>query len=115
MDDALWRRIAGLVGLGVRSRGVVIGVDRVRDAAFRGRLRFAVVAPDASKNSLDKVVPLLEARRVRHVYAPGADVLGQVVGRTSTAVIGVVDSQLARGIRAIVESGSGGADREEMA
>jgi ribosomal protein L7Ae-like RNA K-turn-binding protein len=113
VDDATWRKVAGLLGLGVRSRGAVVGVDRVRDAAKRGRLYFAVVAPDASRNSLDKVVPLLSARRIRYVEGPGASVLGAVAGRDATAVIGVVDPQLARGIRKIVESGPGGAHREE--
>lgn len=113
MDDASWRRLSGLLGLGVRSRGVVVGVDRVREAAFKGLLRFAVVAPDASRHSLDKVVPLLEARRIRFVAAPSAEVLGAVVGKPSTAAVGVTDSHLARGIRKIVESGPGGARREE--
>jgi ribosomal protein L7Ae-like RNA K-turn-binding protein len=111
-DDA-WRRLSGLLGLGVRSRGVVVGVDRVREAAFKRTLRFAVVAPDASRHSLDKVVPLLEARHIRFVAAPSAEALGGVVGKRTTAVVGVVDSHLARGIRAIVESGSPGAHREE--
>lgn len=109
----MWRRMAGLLGLGMRARGVVVGVDRVRDAAFRGRLVFAVVAPDVSRHSLDKVVPLLEGRRIRFVHAPTAAALGAAVGKVTTAVVGVVDPQLARGIRKIAESGSGGAQREE--
>jgi ribosomal protein L7Ae-like RNA K-turn-binding protein len=109
----MWRRVAGLLGLGVRARGVVVGVDRVRDAAKRGKLIWAVVAPDASRHSVEKVVPLLEARRIRFVEGPSAIALGAAVGRETTAVIGVVDPQLARGIRKIVESGSGGARREE--
>ena len=113
MDDATWRKVAGLLGLGVRSRGAVVGVDRVRDAAKRGELRFAVLAPDASRHSVDKVVPLLEARRIRYIEGPSASVLGALAGRETTAVIGVVDPHLARGIRKIVESGSGGARREE--
>ena len=104
MDDATWKRVVGLVGLGVRSRGVVVGVDRVRDAAKTGKLAFAIVAPDASQNSLDKVVPLLTARRLRFVEARTAAELGAAVGRETTAVIGVVDRQLAKGIRALVDS-----------
>ena len=84
-------------------RLVVVGVQLVRDAAQRGKLKLAVVAPDASHNSLDKVVPMLRAKRIRMIEGPSARELGGAVGRESTAVVGVVDPQLARGIRAIVE------------
>ena len=103
MDDATRRKLANLLGLGVRGRMVVIGVDQVRMAATKNKLVFALVAPDASKNSLDKVVPLLNARRVRYVEALGAGELGAAVGRQSTAAVGVVDGKLARGIRELVE------------
>ncbi len=61
VDAAAERRLLGLVGLGMRARTAVVGVERVRDAARRGRLALAIVAPDASRNSLDKVLPLLAA------------------------------------------------------
>ena len=109
MDGETERRLLGLLGLGVRGRLAVVGVDRVREAAMRGKLRFAVVAPDASRHSLDKIVPLLRARRVRFVEGPSATSLGAAVGKESTAVVGVVDAQLAKGIRGIVESSPGGA------
>lgn len=101
-------RLLRLLGLGVRSRGVVVGVEQVRDSARKGRLLFAVVAPDASHNSLDKIVPLLRARRISFVEGPLARELGAAVGREQTAVVGILDQQLAKGIRTLVESGSGG-------
>ena len=84
-------------------RLVVVGVQLVRDAAQRGKLKLAVVAPDASHNSLAKVVPMLRAKRIRMIEGPSASELGAAVGRESTAAVGVVDQQLARGIRAVVE------------
>ncbi len=99
-----WKKVLGLAGLGVRGRLAVIGVERVREAAAKGTLKLAIVARDASKNSLDKVVPLLEAKKVRIVDGIGAAALGAAVGRDATAVIGIVDVQLAKGIRGIVDS-----------
>lgn len=93
------QRILRLLGLGVRSRGAVVGVNQVREAAKRNKLAFAVVATDASANSLDKVVPLLNARRVRFIEVPSASELGAAVGRDQTAVVGIVDRQLAAGVR----------------
>jgi ribosomal protein L7Ae-like RNA K-turn-binding protein len=98
------RRLLGLAGLGYRARNAVVGVQMVRDAAMRGRLKFAIVAPDVSKHSLDKLVPLLTAKRIRFVQGPSAVELGRAVGRESTAAIGVLNGQLARGMRELLEA-----------
>ena len=102
-------KLLRLVGLGIRSRGAVIGVEQVREGVKKNKVAFAVVAANASQNSLDKIVPLLNARRVRFVEVPSAAELGAVANRDSTAVVGIVDRQLAKGIRELVESGSQGA------
>ena len=104
VDAAAWKKVLGLAGLGVRGRLAVIGVERVREAATKGTLKLAIVARDASKHSLDKVVPLLEAKKVRIVDGVSAASLGAAAGREATAVIGIVDAELARGIRGVVDS-----------
>ncbi len=102
-------RLLRLLGLGVRGRGAVVGVERVREAALNGTLVLAVVAPDASRHSQDKVRPLLRARGVRVVEGPSAEALGHAVGRETTAVVGVTDPNLAGGIqRMLGPSPSGG-------
>ena len=95
MQDRLLR----LLGLGVRGRGAVVGVERVREAALKGTLVLAVVAPDASRHSQEKVRPLLRARGVPVIEGPGATALGHAVGREATAVVGVLDPNLANGIQ----------------
>lgn len=112
MEQLAERKLLGLLGLGVRARTALVGVEQVRSAARRGRLCLAVIAPDASRNSLDKVVPLLRAKRVRVVEGPSASVLGAAVGRNATAAIGIVDRDLARGIRAITDKGPSAAQQE---
>jgi ribosomal protein L7Ae-like RNA K-turn-binding protein len=102
VERAIAERMLRLIGLGVRARNVVVGVEQVRTAARKGTLIFAVVAPDASANSREKVLPLLRARRVNFVEGPTAAELGAAVGREQTAAVGVIDAQLARGIRELV-------------
>ena len=104
MDAALQRKLLGLIGLGVRGRGAIIGVQQVKEAARRGKLHLAIAAKDASGNSLDKVLPLLRARGIAVVQGPGAAELGAAAGRDSVAVIGIVDNGLAKGIRALSPS-----------
>jgi ribosomal protein L7Ae-like RNA K-turn-binding protein len=101
VDAATERRLLGLLGLGLRSRGAIVGVERVRDAAKRGRLAVAIVAPDASRHSRDKLLPLLAARKVPVMEGPNAAALGAACGREATAVVGIVDHDLARGVRAL--------------
>src|SRR3954469_7501054 len=105
-------RILRLVGLGIRSRGAVVGVEQVRENARSGKLAFAVVASDASKNSLEKLLPLLRARRINFIEVPSAAALGAAVGRDKTAAIGVLDRQLANGIRALMATGSADVSEE---
>ena len=104
MDDVVAARVLRLVGLGVRSRGAVVGVEQVREAAKQDKLALALVADDASQHSLAKVVPLLEARRVALVHVPSAAELGKAAGREQTAAVGIVDRQLANGIRELMDS-----------
>lgn len=104
MDDALRRRVLGLAGLGVRARNAVVGVDQVRAAALAGTLKLALVAGDASRHSRDKIVPMLVAKRITMVDGFPAAELGAVAGREATAVIGIVEAQLAKGIRGALGS-----------
>ena len=84
MDTHQQRKMLSLIGLGVRGRGAVVGVERVRDAAKRGKLHLAIAAPDASSNSLNKVVPLLQARGITVLAGPSAVELGEAAGRETT-------------------------------
>lgn len=83
---------------------VVVGVDRVREAAGKGTLLLAFVAIDASKNSLNKIVPLLEAKKVRTIEVQSAATLGGAVNREATTVIGIVDAHLAKGMCGILDA-----------
>lgn len=101
MDAAQQRKLLGLIGLGVRGRGAIVGVQQVREAARRGKLHLAIAAKDASGNSLEKVLPLLRARGISVFIGPGAAELGGAAGRETVAVVGIVDNGLAKGIRAL--------------
>jgi ribosomal protein L7Ae-like RNA K-turn-binding protein len=106
VPEVVRRKVLGLVGLGVRGRLAVVGAEQVREATRKGTVSLALVAQDVSRHTLDKVVPILRAKQVLILEWPSAAELGAVVGRDSTAAIGVVDNALARGIRDAVGAGS---------
>ncbi len=102
LDEVARRKVLGLLGLGVRGRLVVVGAERVRLEATKGTVCLAIVALDVSRHSLEKVSPILRARRVDVIGWPSAAELGDAVGRDTTAAVGIVDQALARGIRGAV-------------
>ena len=104
MTPAVWTKVKGLLGLGLRARLVVVGVEQVRVAVGKRTARIVLVADDASENSRGKVLPLLKARRVDVVGGISAVELGAAVGRETTAAVAVVDAALARGVRGALAS-----------
>lgn len=110
LPEVVRRKVLGLVGLGVRGRLAIVGAEQVREAARKGTVVYAVIATDVSRHTLDKVVPILRAKRVEILEWPSAAELGAVMGRDSTAAVGIVDKALARGIRdAVGRLSEGGA------
>ena len=98
------RKLLRLLGIGLFFHVAAVAENYVRYVHEGRTLCLAVVAPDASRHSLDKVVPMLRAKNIRVIEGPSATELGAAFGRESTAAVGVVDPQLASGIRALVES-----------
>lgn len=103
MNDAARQKVLGLIGLGVRGRLVVTGIQQVKEAARRGKLFLAVIAPDASQNSLDRVLPILKARHIRVIEGLTSKELGAATGRDVAGAVGVVDRALASGIAGAAE------------
>ena len=55
--------LLGLLGLGLRGRLVVVGVDPVRAELQSGKIRCVVLASDASPRAVEKVVRLAGGAR----------------------------------------------------
>jgi len=91
-----------LLGLAARAGAVVVGAERVREAAARGRLLLVIVASDVSPNRRQKMMPLLQRSGIR--TAPGADRarLGAAIGRAPVSAVGVLDASFARRIEELL-------------
>ncbi|HEY6947555.1 MAG TPA: ribosomal L7Ae/L30e/S12e/Gadd45 family protein [Gemmatimonadales bacterium] len=90
--------LLGLLGLGLRGRRVVVGVDPVRAELQGGKIRCVVLASDASPRAVEKVVRLAEGRGVPVVPGPAAAEIGGRLGRPPVMVVGVRARGLADGI-----------------
>ncbi len=90
--------LVGLLGLGLRSGGVIIGVEAVRRALQSGECRCLVVAGDASQRAREKTTRLAAAKGIPMVAGPAAHELGAQLGKPPVMVVGVRDASLADGI-----------------
>lgn len=97
-------RVSRLLGLGLRARTVIVGVNQARVAVQKDEVVLAIVSDDASENSRDKILPMLKARGVEVLGGVTAAELGDAVGKDATTVVAVMDAALARGMREAIAS-----------
>jgi ribosomal protein L7Ae-like RNA K-turn-binding protein len=92
-----------MLGLAARAGAVLPGTERVREAARSNSIYFAFVASDASDNSLDKLVPLLESRHIPYAKTLDRDALGGAVGKAGLSALGITEIKLAKRVKEMVE------------
>jgi len=93
-------RLLGLLGLGVRSGRVGIGVEATRAMLQRGDARVVIIASNASERAVDKVVALARGKAVPVLTGPEAVTIGERLGRPPVMTVAVRDRDLAAGMLA---------------
>jgi ribosomal protein L7Ae-like RNA K-turn-binding protein len=88
-----------MLGLAARAGALLPGTDRVREAVRSGSLHFVLIASDASENSRDKLLPLMDARQVPYAIVFDRNVLGGAVGKAPLSAVGITDTKLASRVR----------------
>jgi len=88
----------GLIGLGVRGGLALPGVDVACAWIRQGKCRAVVVAADASRRAVQKVVQPARRAGLPVITGPDAETLGARLGRPPVMVVGVRDRSLAEGI-----------------
>ncbi|MBA3496800.1 MAG: ribosomal L7Ae/L30e/S12e/Gadd45 family protein [Gemmatimonadota bacterium] len=90
--------LLGLLGLGLRARRVVVGVEAVRKELQSRKIWCVVLADDASPRAVDKVVRLASAKGVPILLGPHAAAIGAQLGKPPVMAVGVRDRALADGM-----------------
>ncbi|MGH7483917.1 MAG: L7Ae/L30e/S12e/Gadd45 family ribosomal protein [Longimicrobiales bacterium] len=98
-------RALDMLGLAARAGSVVSGTGPVRDAIRTGRAAFVVVASDISRNTAEKLIPLLRHAQVAWVRRFERVTLGAAVGRAPVAAIAVLEPSLAARVQALLGQG----------
>ncbi len=100
-------RLLGLLGLGLRSGGVIVGVDGTRALLQRGRARVVVMASDASPRARDRIESLARGRGVPLVEGPVSVEIGNRLGRPPVMVVGVEDRGIGSGVISLMAGREG--------
>ena len=95
--------LLNMLGLAARAGAVITGTERVREAARSGSLHYVLVASDASDNSRDKLLPLLDARRIAYAVVYDRAALGGAVGRAPLSALGITETKLARRVKELLK------------
>ena len=97
------KKLLGLLGFAARARKLVCGADLCRDAIRRGQLPLAIVAADASANTVKRITDACSYYSTDMCQVPiPSSVLSKQIGKMADiAVIGVTDMNFVRGIAAL--------------
>ncbi len=99
------KKLLGLLGFASRARKLVCGTDLCRDSIRRGNVILALVASDASANTVKRIKDACNyySTDMCIVNIPSS-VLSNQIGKTANiAVIGVTDINFANGIAALFD------------
>lgn len=89
------RAVLDLIGLSARARALVSGTSAVRSAVREGSVVRVVLARDGAEGQRQKLIPLLDARRVPYQVAFTREELGAASGRAPVSAIGISNPGLA--------------------
>lgn len=95
-------RIGGLLSIGRKSGGILIGLRATLGALRRGQCRLVVIARDASPRTLRAIS--LPTRNIDILEVEHAADLGGWLGRGPVAVAAVVNQHLAKGLLKLISS-----------
>jgi ribosomal protein L7Ae-like RNA K-turn-binding protein len=101
------QRLLGLLGLGLRSGRVAVGVEATRAMLQRGDARVVIIASNASERAVEKVVALAQGKAVPVLTGPEAVTIGERLGRPPVMTVAVRDRDLAAGMLAAMANPDG--------
>lgn len=88
--------LLGLLGLAARAGALVTGTEAVRSEVRDGKVQCVLLASDAAPGQRSKLIPLLDARGVRHYTGFSRAELGRAIGRSPASAIGITNAGFAR-------------------
>lgn len=93
-------KIYSLLGFAQRARKLVSGEQAVDVALRKGKVNLLIIASDSSENIQRKFKAIADTNNVNWFLVGTKAKLGQSVGKSQRSLLGIIDSDFAKAIRA---------------
>ncbi len=84
-------RLAGMIGLAMKSGNVASGELAATESIKAGRAALVIIAKDASENTRDRFISLCRSRRVEPYSFGTREELGTLIGKNERSVLVITD------------------------
>lgn len=96
------KAIAGLIGLAKRAGKLVAGREALQKAILSEGLDLLIIAEDAAPATVKELVKLAKEQSVEMVFYASKEELGNIIGYTASAAVGINDSGFASRLKQIM-------------
>lgn len=103
MNNMSKKRVMSLLGLATRARKVVSGDDTTLQDLKKGKVDLVIVATDASDNTKKLFRDKSSFRNIKMVEYGTKEEIGNAIGKSFRAVIGIEDKGFAKKILELLE------------
>ena len=95
----------GLIGLSARARKIVYGADSTKEALEKGRVKLVIVSKEASEKTIKNFKFYSEKYSVPICIFGKIEDLSKSIGKKNKAILGILDENLAKEIKKIIDGG----------
>lgn len=95
----------GLIGLSARARKIVYGADSTKEALEKGRVKLLIVSKEASEKTIKNFKFYSEKYNVPICIYGEIEDLSKSIGKKNKAILGILDENLAKEIKEIIDGG----------
>ncbi|HOD92737.1 MAG TPA: ribosomal L7Ae/L30e/S12e/Gadd45 family protein [Clostridia bacterium] len=102
----IWRNILiekdnilKMIGLAVKARKASTGTMICLEDIKKDRIKLLFVASDCSENTREKVLNAKISKQIEIIEIFSKEQLGSIIGKEEISVVGIKDSNFAKGIR----------------
>ena len=97
-------RIYTLLGLMRRANFLLIGEESCRKCAKSGRIKFVLIAKDASFKTKDKIVSMCNYNNIEYRIFGEKDIIGKYIGKGDVAVLGTNNDGFLKKLISMIDS-----------
>lgn len=97
-------KIYMLLGLMRRANWLLIGEESCRKCAKSGKIKFVLIAKDASLGTRDKIVSMCKYNNIEYRIFGEKDIIGKYIGKGDVAIVGTNNDGFFKKLISMIDS-----------